>query len=292
MLKCDNVSSFRTDKEKRKELSIGLQSSIRVISVTSGKGGVGKSNIVVNTAIALKNLGLRVLVLDGDFSLANLNILMDIEVKENLSDVLFGKSNIRSIISKTKTGVDIIPSSSGILEMTKLSINEKRKLIGYLEELDYEYDVLLIDTAAGITHEVGWLNSTANDVIIVTTPEPTAITDAYATMKILYLSYKVKKVNLLINQVENSAEGLKVYNKISEVSDRFLNIGINYLGCIKWDGCITEAVKMRKPLLVSFPGSTSAEGFRKIARSLLGSHKRMVQQNGSQYFWHSLVGTV
>ena len=269
-----------------KEVGPDSGSSVRVISVTSGKGGVGKSNIVVNLAIALRKLGQRVLVLDGDFSLANIDILLNVPAAGTLNDVLRNGKPIREI------GIYIIPSSSGIMSMSQLSLDDRARLLAAVEEFDWEYDVLLIDTAAGIHSDVMWLNSTANEVIVVTTPEPTAITDAYAMIKVLHQSYRVKRVKLLVNQVGNSAEGLKVYNKLSDVSDRFLNVGIDYVGSIRWDGCVAEAVKKRQPLLTSFPKSASAENFMQVARTLSESQRLAVPNGGTQFFWQQLVGNV
>lgn len=287
MLKTGNVVAIDRDKA-----AAPPRSNVRVISVTSGKGGVGKSNVVVNLALAFRKLGQRVLILDGDFGLANIDILLNIPTAGTLSDVLHKGRPIRDIVARGPLGIDVIPSSSGVLAMSQLSNDDKNRLIALMEEFDWEYDVVLIDTAAGIHSDVMWLNATASEVIVVTTPEPTAITDAYAMIKVLYQSYRVKRVKLLVNQVKNSAEGLKVYNKLSDVSDRFLNIGIDYAGAVRWDGCVAEAVKKRQPLLTSFPSSASAENFTQVAKSMFESSRKARATGGAQFFWHSLVGNV
>ena len=178
------------------------KNSIRVISITSGKGGVGKSNIVLNAAIALKDMGLKVLMLDGDFSLANIDILLNVVPNKTLFDVLHSGTSINDVIVRTNAGVDLIPSSSGIFEMSQFRKEDRVRLLGWLEALHTTYDILLIDTAAGISSDVIWLNASAHEIIVVCTPDPTSITDAYAMMKILHNRYKVKQVKLLVNQVK------------------------------------------------------------------------------------------
>lgn len=262
----------------------------RVISVTSGKGGVGKSNIAVNLAIALRRMGQRVLLLDGDFGLANVDVLMNISCRHSIYDVIEKGRPIHDIIVRCPGGIDLLPASSGILAMSALPTAAKAVLLGAFDELTFEYDVLIIDTGAGIHGDVLWLNSLADEVIVVTTPEPTAITDAYAMIKVLYQTHRIKDVKILVNQVRSSTEGLKVYNKLSDVTDKFLNIGLDYLGSVRWDECVSEAVKRRQPVLTSFPTSPCAENIRDLALSLTRSYGATMAPRGVKPFWHSLAG--
>lgn len=267
-------------------------SKMRLISVTSGKGGVGKSNTVVNLAIALRRQGQRVLVLDGDFGLANIDVLINLQPKHTIADVLNGSCSIHEVIVRCPGGIDILPASSGILELASLPTPARANLLAAIEELDMEYDLMMIDTGAGIHGDVLWLNSLADEVIIVTTPEPTAITDAYAMIKVLHQTYRVNKTSLLVNQVRSADEGLKVYRKVADVTDKFLNIGLDYLGSIRWDGCLVEAVKLRQPVMTSFPNCHSAENFRQVAKELQGVREEVSVSGKSQYFWQSLAGHV
>lgn len=264
--------------------------STRVISITSGKGGVGKSSVAANLAVAAGKMGQRVLLLDGDFGLANLDILFDIKPQHTLYDVLHGSQNLEDILLEAAPGVDILPASSGMMEMTNLGIHEKAKLLEQMQSLEDAYDLLIIDTGAGISDEVAWLNSSASEVVVVATPDPTSITDAYALIKVLNQKYKMKDFKLLVNQAKNEAEALKVYQKISAVSDRFLHVGIDYWGCVLWDQLATESVRMRKPMLTAFPDGKASKNFMHIAQRFSKQQETHEFNGNLQFFWRALVG--
>lgn len=292
MLRDRSVNAVRTLQKRFRALPRGHRNSFRVISVTSGKGGVGKSNVVVNLAIALRRMGERVLVLDGDFGLANIDILLNIQPKYNVSDVLERDLPLREIICRSHYGIHVIPASSGVLGLNDLNENAKSRITQELEGLDLEYDTLIIDTAAGISTDVIWLNSTADDVVILATPEPTSITDAYAMMKILNQKFKVKKVSLLVNQVKNADEGLKVYRRITEVTDRFLQLGIDYLGSVNWDAKVSEAVRLRKPIIAGDPDCLFSRNIKDIAATLHRTSDAEAVRETRECFWHMVAGTV
>ncbi len=270
----------------------GHRTSFRVISVTSGKGGVGKSNLVVNIAIALRRMGERVLILDGDFGLANIDILLNLTPKVNINDVIEGRAQLRDIISHSHYGVHVLPSCSGILGIKGLSQEAKSRITEELEGLDFEYDTLIIDTAAGIGSDVIWLNSTADDVVVVATPEPTSITDAYAMMKVLNQQYKIKKIKLLVNQVKNQEEGLKVYSRIAEVVDRFLHLGIDYVGSVNFDGNLTEAVRQRHPVITGEPDSLFSRNIKDVASSFHRDREDLVAMEAKGCFWQLVADAV
>lgn len=265
---------------------------VRVISVTSGKGGVGKTNVVANLAVMLQKAGHRVLVLDGDFGLANLNIVMGLDAKHNISDVVSGDKEIADIMLSGPHGVQVIPASSGIFKMTQLSTAEKTILIEKLEAAPAPFDILLIDTGAGINSDVAYLNAAATEVLVVATPEPTSIADAYALMKVMSQDYKVKRFKLLVNMVENPKEALGVYNNLLSVSDRFLNIHIEYLGHILDDRRVSQSVIARKVLCEAWPDSPATRCFEMVAKALHESPAKSELTGNVQFFWRSLINEV
>ncbi len=282
------MESKQNKSENKKKLWNG-EDFMRIISVTSGKGGVGKSNIVLNLGIAIRKMGLRVLILDGDFGLANIDILMNLNINATLFDVLKKDKSIDEIIYKSKYGIDIIPSSSGMLSMTNLSIHEKAQFLNCMKELECKYDVLLMDTGAGINSDMIYLNTSADDIFVVTTGEPTSITDAYAVIKILHKEYKIKKVNLLVNQVRDDNEGLAIYNRIHEVSDRFLNVRIDYLGSVRWDSNVVDSVKTSHPFLSKYPNGMASLNCKEIARKVYRTQHENNFHLSKKCFWSALV---
>lgn len=262
----------------------------RVISVTSGKGGVGKTSVVANLSLTLAKRGKRVLILDGDFGLANLDIMLDLKIQGTIHDVLNDRKSIKDIIVKAAPNVDVVPASSGILGACGLNVVEKARLLGLMEEIDSYYDVMIIDTGAGINDDVTWLNSAAGEVMVVATPEPTSITDAYALIKVLNQRHKIKHFKLLVNQAKTEAEGLRVFQQMNAVTDRFLNVSIDYLGTILWDEHCTYAIRQRKPIVQCYPSSKAAKNFAHLADTLFKRQERPEAQGNAQFFWRALLG--
>jgi flagellar biosynthesis protein FlhG len=285
MLELESARSVR----KIKQAEARRSGRMRVISVTSGKGGVGKSSVVTNLAMAIAAKGQKVLLMDGDFGLANLDILLDLRPKGTIRDVLHGGREPSDILVQVSRNVDILPASSGLLEMTGISLDDKARMLEMMQTLESSYDVLLIDTGAGISDEVTWLNSSAGEIIVVATPEPTSIADAYALIKVLNQKNKIKDFRLLVNQTRSEAEALKVYQQITAVSDRFLNVSIDYLGYVLWDDLWTHAIRQRKPIVSAFPGSNAAKNFSRLADTLFGAPDRMVA-TGKVEFFKALLG--
>lgn len=291
MLKLDQAGTLRKIMDMAESPVANLGKQMRVISITSGKGGVGKSSVVSNLSLSLGSMGYKVLLLDGDFGLANLDIMLDLKSRGTLHDVLSKGRPISDILVKASPNVDVIPASSGVLEMTNLSIQEKSRLLDSMQELEDSYDVLLIDTGAGINDDVTWLNASAGEVVVVATPEPTSIADAYALIKVLNQKHKIKQFKLLVNQAQSDSEGLRVYQQITGVSDKFLNVGIDYLGHVLWDECLTQAIRQRKPIVQSFPNAKSAKNFKQIADTLFSKSREPATVNGNlQFFWKALLG--
>jgi flagellar biosynthesis protein FlhG len=277
-------------RAKRMEKRGGTRAEkMRVISVTSGKGGVGKSSVAANLALTLAAQGERVLLLDGDFGLANLDILLDLRSRGTIHDVIHGGKAAEEILSPVAPNLDVLPASSGVLEMTDIGLEEKGRLLEVLQNLEQNYDTLLIDTGAGISQEVTWLNSSAEEIIVVATPEPTSIADAYALIKVLNQKHKIKDFKLLVNQARSEAEALRVYQQITGVSDRFLNVSIDYFGFVLWDDLWTHSIRQRKPIVSAFPTSNAARSFKRLADTLTRSSGRMAA-TGDVHFFKALLG--
>lgn len=242
----------------------------KIISVASGKGGVGKTNIAINLGIIYSKMGKKVLVLDGDLGLGNVNVVLGIIPKYNLYHVMKGGMTLKDVIVKnTEFGIDIIATGSGFTQLAELEENERKRFIQEIKSLS-EYEVLIIDTAAGIGKNVISFVLASHETIIITTPEPTAITDAYGIIKAissesLKLSSNVK---LVVNRVKNPTEGIKIADRISTVAGQFLGVKIESLGFIPEDPVIELAVRKQQPFVISFPNSQATLHLKHIAQRL------------------------
>jgi len=261
----------------------------RVICVTSGKGGVGKTNIVVNLAYCLAKQGKKVLVLDADLNLANVDVLIGITPKYNLHHVFLGEKSLKDIIVEGPGGFFILPASSGILEMAELTEEQKLYFLAEMAEIGEQIDVLLIDTAAGINNNVIYFTLAAQERIIVLTPEPTSLTDAYAMIKVLSSRHDVKKFRILINSAHSEKEALTVFRQLTVVADRFLDtLSLDFLGHIPFDAKLPQAVRAQRLVTELSPKSPSGSMFKKLANQLK-EEEIMTQSDGNiKFFWKGL----
>ena len=214
-----------------------------VVSFTSGKGGVGKTISAINMAMAARNSGKRVLIFDGDLGLANVDIVLGLHGRYNINDVLDGLVGIDEIVVSGPLGIDIIPSGSGLANLADLSYVKRIQMIDAIKQLHRAYDLVIIDTGAGISESVMHLNGFSDQVIVVTTSEPHAMTDAYAVIKVLYQKHGDIPIKLLVNSVKSKDEGLKVWRRISDVANRFLSKKLDYLGAVSFDPRLQESVR-------------------------------------------------
>jgi flagellar biosynthesis protein FlhG len=242
---------------------------MKVITISSGKGGVGKTNVVANLACALARLGKEVVVLDADLGLGNLDVLLGLTAQYNFGHVVRGEKTMSEIMIKGPHGIRIIPAASGVQELTSLTTEQKMNLFSQLEYLDGKIDVMLIDNGAGISQNVLFFNLVAGEKIVVATPEPTSIIDAYALMKVLHLRHGEKGFKLLVNQARTDREGIEVYKNITAVADRYLNISIDYLGAIPYDENVPKAVREQRAILECQPNSPASKGFKLLAETVV-----------------------
>lgn len=262
----------------------------RVISVSSGKGGVGKTNVVANLAFAFTQMGKKVLVLDADLGLANINVLLGLVPRYTIEHLLKKEKGIFDILIKGPGGMFILPASSGVLELVELNEGQKIFLLSEMDILAEAVDFLLIDTSSGISSNVLYFNLAAEESIIIATPEPTSITNAYALLKILFLKYKKNTFMILINSAQDEKEAKEVYKKIISMTDRFSGcVSIDYLGFIPFDEKIPLAVKNQRPVLELFPEASSSQSFKQISQILLDKPRPNAGNGSVQFFWRHLL---
>ncbi|MEN2985484.1 MAG: MinD/ParA family protein [Thermodesulfovibrionaceae bacterium] len=255
----------------------------RIISVTSGKGGVGKTNFVTNIAIVFKTLQKKVLLMDADIGLSNIDIMFGVAPKFNIKHVLSGEKSLKDIVLNTSYGVDIIPASSGIKELTNLTLEGKVKIIEELEQINDTYDIFLIDTAAGISDNVVFFCSAAHDVVVIVTSEPTSIADAYALIKVLHKEYGEKSFRVVVNNVKELKEGRETFRKLSMVAERFLGVNLDFVGYLPYDEKIKEAIIAQKPYISLYPTNEFSKRLTEIAKQILKKEVNLVK-GGVQFF--------
>ena len=247
----------------------------RVITVTSGKGGVGKSNISVNLAIALSRLGNRVVIIDADFGLANVEVMLGIRPQHNLADLMFHGKSLSDIVTLGPENIGFISGGSGIQELTQLTKDQIIYLIHKLVELDERADVIIVDTGAGISDSVLEFVTASSEVLLVATPEPTSITDAYALLKTLNrradMTAQDTVIKMIANRVETLEEGKELYDKLSLVVNKFLNLRLEYLGAVPQDSNVSKSVMRQKPVTIVYPSSEFSKALYSFAEILCDS---------------------
>ncbi len=285
----DQAESLRLKKAQEASKSLA-----RVITVTSGKGGVGKSNTAINLAIHFKKMGKRVIILDADFGLANIEIMFGAVPKHNLCDLIYQGKNIRDIITWGPGEVGFISGGSGIAGMSNLSVDYLNYIIQNLAELDSIADIIIVDTGAGISDAVLEFLVASGEVIIITTPEPTSITDSYSLLKALGRHPRFVQGNtsikMIANRVEKEEEGQILYKKLYAVVQRFLKLPMSYLGSIPQDQKLSRAVMQQVPVSIADPNAKSSIAYEKIAARLLDKEAQVTPTRGMAAFFSHIIG--
>jgi flagellar biosynthesis protein FlhG len=241
---------------------------VRVITVTSGKGGVGKTNVSLNLAMAFSGLGKDVTVMDADLGLGNIDVLLGLHPQYNLSHVIRGERSLEEILVQGPERLSVIPASSGVQNMAELTHTQHAGLIRAFSELNHNIDVLLIDTAAGIADSVVSFARAAQEVLVVVCDEPASITDAYALIKLLNREHGLYRYRILCNRVNGAQHGREVYEKIAKVTDRFLDVVLDYAGYIPYDEYVMKAIRKQRSVLEAFPRSKAAQAYRTLAEKI------------------------
>jgi flagellar biosynthesis protein FlhG len=242
--------------------------AVRTIAIASGKGGVGKTNITANLALSLSRLNKKVLILDADLGLSNIDVVLNLATKYNISHLFSGEKSLKDLIVDGPEGVKILPASSGIQELTELDEFQRLRLLEEFEAYDEDVDYLLVDTSSGISPNVAFFCMAVQELIIVTSAEPTAMTDAYALIKVLFTRYQEKNFKVLINNVKDINEAKDVYRRLSAATEKFLSISLDYIGYVPTDECVRKAVRKQRAFVELYPGSDAARHIKDIAKKI------------------------
>lgn len=265
--------------------SRGSGSFTRVIAVSSGKGGVGKSNVVANLAVALTRIGKRVLILDADLGLGNLDVLLGLVPRHTIEDVLVGTHTLDEIVLKGPADIQVLPASSGVPHLTALTEPQQLIIQEQLAQLTSEMDVLLIDTGAGISPNVTFFAGAADETMIIISPEPTSLTDAYALIKVLARQYRTQRFKVLVNQAKSPREAAEVFGKLDVAVDHFLHVAVELVGAIPYDDYVHLAVMQQKALSELFPEAPAAQAFRKLAQQIVQWPRPDLPKSSVQLIW-------
>ena len=247
---------------------MGSNHPVQVIAVTGGKGGIGKTNVSVNLSLALADMGRRVVLLDADLGLANVDVLLGLKPKATLADVLDGKCDLRDVMVTGPGGIRIVPAASGAANMVSLSPQQHAGLIQAFSEIGDNIDVLVVDTAAGIGDAVVSFVRAAQEALIVVCDEPTSITDAYALIKLLNRDHGMTRFRVLANMVGTPQEGRMVFAKLTKVTDRFLDVALQYVGAVPFDESVRKSVQKQRAVFEAFPRSKASLAIRAIAQKV------------------------
>lgn len=251
--------------------------SLKKISIASGKGGVGKTITAVQLALSARRQNKKVLILDGDLGMANVDVVLGLRPRYNINDVIDGGVELQDIILQGPMGIHLIPTGSGLASLANLPLTQRVSILDQLEDISNEYDIIIIDTGAGISDTVIHLNSVSDEVVVVTTPEPHAMTDAYAFIKVMSEKYQDTKINLLINQAVNQAHGLKIARRITDVVSRFLDTNVNVIGVVPHDDLVPRTVMNQAAGSELTAHSRSGQAWNEVALKLFDSDRKQSQ---------------
>jgi flagellar biosynthesis protein FlhG len=263
--------------------------TVQVIAVTGGKGGVGKTTVAVNLSLALAKLGRRVVLLDGDLGLGNIDVLLGLSLKYTLADLIDGRCELSEVLLGGPGGVRIVPAASGFPNMAHLSPAQHAGLIQAFSEISDSLDVLVIDTAAGIGSSVVGLVRAAQEALLVVCDEPTSITDAYALIKLLNRDYGMDRFRILVNMAHNSQEGRALFVKLTKITDHFLDIALQYAGAVPYDECARRAAQSQRAVYEYYPRSKCAQAFHNIAVKVSTWPLATIPRGHIEFFVEQLV---
>lgn len=261
----------------------------RVISITSGKGGVGKTHTTINLALALQSMGKQVLVLDADLGLANVDVMLGIKARYTLADLFSGSRHLEEILVEGPRGIAVLPAASGVEALSSLSAVDRAHLMSAVEDLAYGFDYLLIDTQAGVGSNVTFFTAASHEIVCVINHEPTSLTDAYAVLKVLHQNYGEKSVRILANNVPDAAKGEEAFQRLSRSVERFLHMKVSYLGDVPQDGAVNKAICSQRATMDVSPRCPAAQALREVARRLDADFGERRVKGGVQFFFRQLL---
>lgn len=261
------VSDRGTDQASGLRRMVSPQ-PVRAIAVTGGKGGVGKTNVSVNLGVAMAEAGHKVMLLDADLGLANIDVVLGLHPNYDISHVLRGERTLEEILIEAPGGMKVVPGASGIQALSEMSSAEHTGIIRAFGDIGEDFDTLIVDTAAGISDTVLSFSRASHEIVVVVCDEPASITDAYAIIKLLNRDYGHHRFRVLANMVRSAQEGRELYNKMCRVTDRYLDVTLSFMGAIPYDDNLRKAVRSQRPVVQAFPRSRVAQGFRNLAKKV------------------------
>jgi flagellar biosynthesis protein FlhG len=279
---------MQTSKIAGPSLSVPPSSAVRVIAVASGKGGVGKTNLTANLAVALAHHGLRVWVLDADLGLANLDLVLGVQATHTLESVLRGERRLAEVVTEGPAGVRLLPAARGVAELTALTAAQQLQVLDEIDALEGEVDVLLIDVAAGLSSNVLYFAAAASETLVVTTPEPTAIADAYALVKVLSTRWGRTTFPIVVNMAVTPIDADAAFERLASVAREFLSVRLELAGWIPADDAMPRAVRAQTPLVTIAPGSPAARAIAALA-DRIGADPTRMPTGGIQFFFRRLL---
>jgi flagellar biosynthesis protein FlhG len=282
----DQADSLRqaADKQLQGWQRSGRGNNCRVIAITGGKGGVGKTNVAVNLSLALCEAGARVLLLDADLGLANVDVLLGISPQYTLQHLVYHNAEIEQVLLQGPLGLNVLPGGSGIPDLANLNTLEIVRLLSTLRGLERQHDVLVIDTAAGISNTVLRFLLVADDVVLVSTPEPPALLDAYGVLKALHAKAVHGNIYLLMNMARKATDGSEAYQILSSLASRYLELRLHYLGNLPLDPAVIQAVKQQRPFYISAPQAPVSGAMRELAAQFLAGIARTPDRQQESFF--------
>lgn len=261
----------------------------QVVAVTGGKGGIGKTNLSVNLSIALADLNKKVLLFDADLGLANIDVLLNINVHKTLSHVINQHASLEEIIIDGPKGIKVIPSGSGTKQLANLSKIECAELIRAFDDINLEFDNLIIDTAAGISDDILMFSKAANEVLVIVCDEPTSITDAYALIKLLYNEHQQTRFHIIANMVDTYMDGHLLFKKLNRATERFLGLSLDLCGIVPYDNLLKKSVQKQKAIVEAYPNSLASNAIKRIARIISGWPIRQGDNSHIRFFWEKML---
>ena len=260
------------------------------MAISSGKGGVGKTLVTVNLAIKYARQGYKVLLIDADLGLANIDVVLGLTPKHTIEDVLSGELTLDEVAVPGPPGITILPAASGVAELSNLTEEQKLALMDHIDNWHADFDVVLVDTGAGISPNVRFFVLAVERIMIVVTPDPASITDAYALMKVMFLNHRVSHFDLVVNQVSSEREAKDVYRTLSDVANKYLNIGMNFAGSIPEDPLLVKAVRQQKPVSELFPDAPASKAFDVLSERVMRMWQQKRHDDGRMiFFWRRLL---
>lgn len=258
--------------------------TVKALAVTAGKGGVGKTCVAINLATALADSGKKVMLIDGDLGLGNLDVTLGIYSDLNISHVLDGRCSLEEIIIEADSGLKVVPASSGLQSAANLSPMQQGELIRAFQDLKIDVDHIIVDTATGISSSVISFSRTSDEILVVISDEPTSITDSYALIKLLHQEHGINEFSVLANMIRMSEDGLNLFSNFSKVVHKFLEVELNFLGTVPYDEHVHRSVKKQSPVVTAFPGSMAGIAFKELAKKMIQRPVKKPIGDLSEYF--------